>query len=176
MRPWRALAAAGVAAVVTIALVVALAGRAGDGELATTATIDPPVASSVATTTVPPTTGTTAPGTATPEPVSETPTTPQSIAPSTTATSTTTTSPPVVPPTIGGFRVTQLPEACVRGTPGTAVAWQSSGGEAHTLHAPDGAATEVDASGTRTVCPHQAGIWTLTVTGPGGMDTATATV
>jgi RNA polymerase sigma factor (sigma-70 family) len=182
MRPWRPLAAAGVAAVVTIALVVALAGRAGDGELTTTATIDatgsadPPVASSVATTTVPPTTGTTAPGTATPAPVRETPTTPQSIAPSTTATTTTTTSPPVVPPTIGGFRVTQLPEACVRGTPGTAVAWQSSGGEAHTLRAPDGAATEVDASGTQTVCPHQAGIWTLTVTGPGGMDTATATV
>jgi hypothetical protein len=168
--------------VVTIALVVALAGRAGNGELATTATIDatgttdPPVASSVAATTTPPTPATTPPGTATPGPVSDTPTTPPSTASSTTATTTTTTSPPVAPPTIGGFRVTQLPDACVRNTPGTAIVWQSSGGEAHTLYAPDGAATAVDASGTQTVCPHQAGVWTLTVTGPGGEDTATATV
>ncbi|MGH9227644.1 MAG: RNA polymerase sigma factor [Acidimicrobiales bacterium] len=181
IRPGRVLAAVGVAAVVTVALVVALAGRAGDGERATTATVDatgttgPPVASSVATTTTPTPTGSTAPGTATPDPVSETSTTP-STAPSTTTTATTTASPPVAPPTISGFRVTQLPRACVRRTPGTAIAWQSSGGEAHTLHAPDGAATTVTASGTRTVCPHQAGIWTLTVTGPGGEDTATATV
>jgi RNA polymerase sigma factor (sigma-70 family) len=180
-RPWRGLAAAGVAAVVVVALVVALAGRAGDGELATTApidasgTTDPSVASSVATTTAP-VTGSTVPGSGTPEPpVSETrPTTPSTAPPTTTTT--TTTSTPVAPPTIGGFRVSQLPGACVRGTPGTAIVWQSSGGDAHTLYAPDGAATNVDASGTQTVCPHQPGTWRFVAVGPGGEETATATV
>jgi RNA polymerase sigma factor (sigma-70 family) len=183
--PWRGLVASGVAAVVVIVgLVVALAGRAGDGELRTstaadgTGSTDAPVAAgtapSVETTTTastaPPPTDTTEPrrpGTSDP-PATETPTTPPSTAPPTTAPPTTTTNPPEPPPTIGGFRATHQVDACGPGTLGTAVVWQSSGGTTQSIAAPNGSTTPVGANGSQSFCPHQPGTWTFIVAGPGG--------
>jgi hypothetical protein len=52
--------------------------------------------------------------------------------------------------------------------------WQTSGGTTHSVGAPDGSVTPVGSEGSQVFCPHQAGTWTLTVTGSGGTATATA--
>lgn len=183
--PWRGLAAAGVAAVVTIGLVVALAGRAGDGE-PRTATIDAPESTATgadgsaattrpagdqSTTTSAPTSTTVDPGTS----ASAVTTAPPTAPPPTTVPATRTTEPPA-PPTIGGFRASLQRGACEQALPGTAIVWQSSGGTTRSVGAPDGSATPVGSEGSQVFCPHQPGIWTLTVTGPGGTATATAGV
>ena len=185
-RPWRGLAAAGVAAVATIGLVVALAGRAGNGE-SRTATIDateststgdgvstpgptPPSVPATTTSAPPSTAGDPDIGTSV---VSTAP--PVTRAPSTTEPPTTTTSPPAAP-TIGGFRASLQRGACEQALPGTAIVWQSSGGTAQSIGAPDGSATPVGTEGSQIFCPHQPGTWTFTVTGPGGTATATASV
>ena len=182
--PWRGLAAAGVAAVVTIGLVVALAGRAGDGELGTTIDATDSTATGgdgsagttlpagdQSTTTSAPTSTTVDPGTSTTAVTSAPPTAPPPPAVPPTAT----TEPPA-PPTIGGFRASLQRGACERALPGTAIVWQSSGGTIQSVGAPDGSATPVGSEGSQVFCPHQPGTWTLTVTGPGGTATATAGV
>jgi hypothetical protein len=103
-------------------------------------------------------------------------TAPPARPPPTTVPPTTTTTQPPAPPTIGGFRASLRPDACGPGTVGTTLAWQSSGGTTHSIGAPDGSATAVGAEGSQVFCPHQPGTWTLTVTGPGGTATATASV
>jgi RNA polymerase sigma factor (sigma-70 family) len=185
-RPWRGMTAVAAAVVVTLGLVVALAGRAGNGELST-ATIDATTSTSTAPGT--PRAGTTPPGV--PSATSSAPTSttvdagtgtsvgstaPPATRPPTTVPPTTTTTQPPAPPTIGGFRASLRPDACGPGTIGTAIAWQASGGTTHSIGAPDGSATAVGAEGSQVFCPHQPGTWTLTVTGPGGTATATASV
>jgi RNA polymerase sigma factor (sigma-70 family) len=181
---WRGLAAAGVAAGVTIGLVVALAGRAGDGEV-DTATIDatestatgadgatPPTLPARDQSTTTSTTSTTVePATDTPAVTAAPPTDP----PTTTEPPTTTTDPPA-PPTIGGFRASLQRGACEQALPGTAIVWQTSGGTTQSVAAPDGSATPVGNEGSQVFCPHQPGTWTLTVTGSGGTATTTASV
>ena len=180
---WRGLAAAGVAAVVTIGLVVALAGRAGDGEV-DTATIDatdstatragsthPTLPARDQSTTTSTTSTTVEPATDSPAATAAPPTDP----PTTTEPSTTTTDPPA-PPTIGGFRASLQRGACEQALPGTAIVWQTSGGTTQSVAAPDGSATPVGNEGSQVFCPHQPGTWTLTVTGSGGTATATASV
>jgi hypothetical protein len=44
------------------------------------------------------------------------------------------------------------------------------------IYAPDGSPTTVAAEGSLDVCPPMRGTWTLVVSGPGGEDTASATV
>jgi hypothetical protein len=137
---WHGLAAAGVAAVVTIGLVVALAGRAGDGELGT-AEIDatdgtatgadgstPPTLPARDQSTTTSTTSTTMSTTV--EPATDTPavTTAPPTDPTTTTDSQTTTTDPPAPPTIGGFRASLRRGACEQALPGTAIVWQTSGG------------------------------------------------
>jgi RNA polymerase sigma factor (sigma-70 family) len=186
-RPWRGLAAAGVAAVATIGLVVALAGRAGDGELGT-ARIDATASTASGTdgsaTTTPagdpstPTSTTTSALTSTsvdPATATSAATTAPPTAPSQTTGPTTTTEPPA-PPSIGGFRASLRRGACEQALPGTAIAWQSSGATTQSVAAPDGSTTAVGSEGSQVFCPHQPGTWTLTVTGPGGTATATAAV
>lgn len=183
-RPWRGATAVAAAVVVTVGLVVALAGRAGDGELngaaidATSSTSTGPGTSRAGSTpsAVPPT--------ATPAPTSTTvdagagtsvgSTAPPATPPPTTAPPTTATTEPPGPPTIGGFRASLRRGACAQAQPGTAVVWQSSGGTSHSVGAPDGSTTAVGAEGSQVFCPHQPGTWTFTVTGPGGTATATA--
>jgi hypothetical protein len=112
------------------------------------------------------------------EPATDTPavtTAAPTDAPTTTEPPTTTTDPPA-PPTIGGFRASLQRDACEQGLPGTAIVWQTAGGTTHNVGAPDGSATPVGSEGPQVFCPHQPGTWTLTVSGPGGTATATASV
>lgn len=181
-RPWRGMTAVAAAVAVTVGLVVALAGRAGNGDLST-ATID----TTTSTATAPGTSraGTTPPGV----PSTSTSTTvdagtatsvgsaaPPDTPPPTTVPPTTTTTEPPAPPTIGGFRASLQRGACEQALPGTAVVWQASGGTTHRIGAPDGSVTAVGTDGSQVFCPHQPGTWTFTVTGPGGTTTATASV
>jgi len=181
---WQGLAAAGVAAVVTIGLVVALAGRAGDGELGT-AEID--ATDSTATGaggSIPPTlpardqSTTTSTTSTTVEPATDTPavTTAPPTDPTTTTDPQITTTDPPAPPTIGGFRASLQRGACQQALPGTAIVWQTSGGTTHSVGAPDGSVTPVGSEGSQVFCPHQPGTWTLTVAGSGGTATATASL
>jgi RNA polymerase sigma factor (sigma-70 family) len=184
-RPWRGVTAVAAAVVVTLGLVVVLAGRAGNGEL-NTATIDATTSTSIRpgssrAGTVPP--GVPAPTTSSTSTTvdagtgtSAGSTAPPATPPPTTAPPTTTTTDPPAPPTIGGFRASVQADACGPGTLGTTLAWQSSGGTAQSIVAPDGSVTAVGAGGSQAFCPHQPGTWTLTVTGPGGTATATAGV
>jgi RNA polymerase sigma factor (sigma-70 family) len=192
-RVGRALVPAGAAAVVILALVVALAGRAGDGELRTSAAVGdsdttatdgsaesaaPPsgeTTTTTTTTTAPLSTDTTIPSSGTSGPAATVPPTAPPTSPPTTAPPTTTTTTRPDPPTISGFRVTLQPGACEGGaTPGTAAVWQSTGGTTHSVGAPNGSATPVGSNGRQTFCPYQRGTWTLTVSGPGGTATAAA--
>jgi RNA polymerase sigma factor (sigma-70 family) len=181
---WQGLAAAGVAAVVTIGLVVALAGRAGDGELGTTeidatdstatragGSTPPTLAASDQSTTTSTTSTTVEPATDTAAVTTAPPTDPTT----TTDPQTTTTDPPA-PPAIGGFRASLQRGACQQALPGTAIVWQTSGGTTHSVGAPDGSVTPVGSEGSQVFCPHQPGTWTLTVTGSGGTATATASL
>jgi hypothetical protein len=185
-RPWRGLTAAAVAVVATVGLVVALAARAGDGEPGTAA-----IDATGSTTTAP---GTSRPGatpagvpaTTTSAPTSTTvdagtgtsvgTTAPPATKPPTTVPQTTAPTEPPPPPTIGGFRASLQRGACEQALPGTAIVWQSSGGTTQSIGAPDGSASAVDSEGSQVFCPHQPGTWTLTVTGPGGIATATGSV
>jgi RNA polymerase sigma factor (sigma-70 family) len=178
----RGLAAAGVAAVVTIALVVALAGRAGNGEMGT-ATIDATESTATrADGSAPPTlpardqSTTTSTTSTTVEPATGTPavTTAPPTAPPPSAEPPTTTTDPPAPPTIGGFRASLQRGACEQALPGTTIVWQTTGGTTQSVGAPDGSVTPVGSEGSQVICPHQPGTWTLTVTGPGGTATATA--
>jgi RNA polymerase sigma factor (sigma-70 family) len=183
-RPWRGMAAVAAAVVVTLGLVVALAGRAGDGDLngaaidATSSTSTAPGTSRAgttppgvpSTTTLAPTSTSVDAGTGT----SAGSTAPPATPPPTTVPPTTATTQPPAPPTIGGFRASLQRGACEQALPGTAVVWQSSGGTTHSIGAPDGSVTAVGTGGSQVFCPHQPGTWTLTVTGPGGTATATA--
>ena len=79
------------------------------------------------------------------------------------------------PPVIGGFRATAGGSCSQDPAERTvSLAWQSSGGDAASLAGPDGSAP-VDPSGTATMCVVTPASFTLTVTGPGGSDEATAT-
>jgi hypothetical protein len=182
-RRWRGLAAAGVAAVMIIGLVVALAGRAGDGELGTSAIDATEGTSTGAAGSTPgptppsrsPATTSSAPTSTTADPAAGTPTDPTAppVTSSRTIVTSTSTSRPA-PPTIGGFRASLQRGACEQELPGTAIVWQSTSRATQSVGAPDGSATPVGSEGSQVFCPHQPGTWTLTVTGPGGIATATA--
>ena len=79
------------------------------------------------------------------------------------------------PPTIGLFRAT-TGGSCSQDPAERLVSleWQSSGGDAASLAGPGGE-TPVGPSGTATACVVTPAGFTLTVTGPGGSDVATAT-
>ena len=79
------------------------------------------------------------------------------------------------PPVIGGFRAT-AGGSCSQDPAERTVSlvWQSSGGDTASLAGPEGSAP-VDPSGTATMCVVTPASFTLTVTGPGGSDEATAT-
>jgi RNA polymerase sigma factor (sigma-70 family) len=182
---WRGLAAAGVAAAVTVGLVVALAVRAGNGEPGNPTVDATETTATGADGSTPSTlpardqsTTTAAPTSTTVEPATETPavTTPPPTDPPTTAEPPATTTDPPAPPTIGGFRASLRRGACEQALPGTAIVWQTSGGTIQSVAAPDGSATAVGSEGSQVFCPHQPGTWTLTVTGSGGTATATAGV
>jgi hypothetical protein len=169
---------------VTIGLVVALAGRAGDGEQGT-ADIDATDSTATGADGSTPQTlpardqsTTTSTTSTTVEPATDTPavTTAPPTDPTTTTDRPTTTNDPPAPPTIGGFRASLQRGACEQALPGTAIVWQTSGGTTHSVGAPDGSVAPVGSEGSQVFCPHQPGTWTLTVMGSGGTATATASL
>lgn len=80
-------------------------------------------------------------------------------------------------PTIGGFRATLVSGSCrvVEEVP-VVFTWSSSDATSATLGPRGGPATSVEPSGTTPQLSTCGTVWVLTVTGPGGTATATATV
>lgn len=89
---------------------------------------------------------------------------------------TTTVSPSNTPPTITGFTATPGRGTCPTPSETTIVlAWSSTGATEATLGPVGGSADPVDPSGRTSRCSPPGATWALTVTGPGGTATETAT-
>ncbi|MFP3902526.1 MAG: RNA polymerase sigma factor, partial [Acidimicrobiia bacterium] len=134
---------------------------AGDGT--TTAPTEPP-----GTTDAPPTT----PGDAQP---TTPPTPPPTTAPPTTdpgTTRPTTTEPAVDPPVIDYFDVVPGNPCADRTTMFVSMRWSSTGADSAMLTTPDGTSRSVDTAGSDYIECAPAGEFVLTVTGPGGEDSA----
>jgi RNA polymerase sigma factor (sigma-70 family) len=87
----------------------------------------------------------------------------------------TTTEPVADPPVIDGFSVAGLDKQCRGGTTHTAT-WTTTNATAATIGVVGGPAMDVPPSGTATLCAPIGATFELVATGPGGEDTATATV
>jgi RNA polymerase sigma factor (sigma-70 family) len=189
------LAAAGALVVlaVTFAVLVVMDGAAGDpprvslpsATKETTSTTA--VLTTVPVTTIPPSTSTTVrlatsttapPTTAAPR-VSDRPTSPPTTTTSTTTSTTSTTTTTVASPTITSFSAhtaTVSGGSCSTGKFATALFWSSSGATRASLSGPETNLSGLSPSGSTVVCRTSpgSGSWTLTVSGPGGSDTASA--
>lgn len=81
---------------------------------------------------------------------------------------------PAAPPVIGGFRASPGDLLCQRPHVPTTFVWSSTGATSATLGPQDGPAGSVPTDGTARRCSPAGVTWILTVTGPGGSQSAQA--